>query len=178
MYQVRNGLQQKKDYSPGCYPCSLLKVQCSYIATGRGASSSSSEDIHNDNKMWFNMWTTELAQMDIFEECVLILLEQQCLVTQMTWLQLYLMWDWHCDKEDCEKVEEWARMGNIMLERLYKETREVWVRQEMDQRFEEDNYGEGTTTGVERWRAERKEMVRKDKVNIVEIEDSKEHRDV
>jgi hypothetical protein len=39
------------------------------------------------------MRTTELAQWATFEERMLVLLEQQCLVTQMTWLQLYLMQD-------------------------------------------------------------------------------------
>jgi phage-related minor tail protein len=64
------------------------------------------ENICNNNKMWVVMWTTELAQRAMFEECMLVLLEQQCLTTQMTWLQLYLMWDWYYDKEDWAKVEE------------------------------------------------------------------------
>jgi hypothetical protein len=113
----------------------------------------------------------ELAWRAIFEEHMLILLEQQCLATQMTWLQLYLMWEWYYNEEDRAKVEEQARMGNTMLERLYKETREAWAREEVEWRLEGD-CGEGTSTGVEKWRAERKEMVREDEAMIVEIEDS------
>jgi hypothetical protein len=74
-------------------------------------------------------------------------------------------------------VEEWARMGNMMLERLYKETREAWARQEMDWRSEEEDRGEGTSTGAEKQRAEGKEIVREDEVMIVEIEDSEGDRD-
>jgi hypothetical protein len=68
-------------------------------------------------------------------------------------------------------------MGNTILERLYKETREAWARQEMDQRSEEEDCGEGTLTGAEKQRAERKKMVRDDEVKIVEIEDSERDGD-
>jgi hypothetical protein len=69
-----------------------------HITTGGGGRGSSSkdlittmEDICDYNKTWIDMWTTELAWRATFEECMLVLLEQQCLVTQMMWLQLYLM---------------------------------------------------------------------------------------
>jgi hypothetical protein len=41
------------------------------------------EDIRDDNKMWVDMWTTELSQRAVLEEQIVKLLEEQCIATSL-----------------------------------------------------------------------------------------------
>jgi hypothetical protein len=82
-------------------------VWCSHVTTGRGGGGSSEEDliaameeIWDDNKMWVDMRMTELTQRAALEEWLVMLLEEQCVVTSIMCQQLFPMWNWFVDEEE------------------------------------------------------------------------------
>jgi hypothetical protein len=89
------------------------------------------------------------------------------------------MWDSYWDKEEFESMQDWVDLGERVVQRMFREARvEQAAELEMEWRKEREvDQGEGTSTGAEKQRGERQEMVSEESEDVMEIDDSEEDGD-